>query len=73
LLLLSPKPKQGGVTANQQISKNNFHGGVSSLGRNMQRIRKIAQARAGFVITNPQKTETIDQKARCEPRYKTGL
>jgi hypothetical protein len=40
------------VAPDEQIRQNDLHGGVSGLGRNMQRIGQIAQTTAWLVIAN---------------------
>ena len=70
---MPPKPEQSGVTANQQISQNDFHDGVGDLGRNVQRICQITQATARFVITDPEQTEAVEYKVGSEPRYQSDL
>ena len=46
--MLPPEPEQGGVAADEQIRQYDFHGRVSRLRRNVQRIREPCQDKASF-------------------------
>lgn len=69
--LLPPEPEQGGITAEEQIRQDDFHGRVSGLRRNVQRIREIAHATAWPMIADRHQADAIGQKAGCQPSHQS--